>query len=122
MAFRLLADLVLIAHLLFIVFVVAGAALVARWNGLMPVHLLAVAWGAAIEFAGWVCPLTPLEKWARNMAGEAGYDSGFIEHYLAAIIYPGGLTRGMQLVLGVFVLLINLFAYLMIFKRRRKKV
>lgn len=119
MGYRLLADLLLILHLLFIVFVIFGAVLVARWRGLMVVHLAAVAWGALIEFAGWVCPLTPLENRARVLAGETGYQGGFIEHYLTAVIYPAGLSRDMQILLGTLVVVINLLAYLWIFKKKR---
>ena len=122
MVYRLLADLVVLFHLLFIVFVVFGAVLALRWPRVVPVHILAVVWGALLEFMGWICPLTPLENWARKQAGQAEYSGGFIEQYLTVIIYPDGLTRSAQIILGVLVLVINLIAYWAVYKRRRSRV
>ena len=117
MAYRILADTVLEIHLSFILFVVAGGFLV-RWRTAVAwVHIPAVAWGALIEFMGWICPLTPLEVWARSRAGETGYAGGFIEHYLLPIVYPGALTHEVQIVLGVLVLIVNLSLYAWIFGR-----
>jgi hypothetical protein len=76
-----------------------------------------VAWGALIEFAGWICPLTPWEQSLRRLAGEDGYSGGFVEHYLLPILYPEGLTREVQIVLGVLVLVINAVAYALIWRR-----
>jgi hypothetical protein len=108
---RFLADAVLVLHLAFILFVVLGGLLVLRRPKLAWLHLPAVAWGALIEFAGWICPLTPLENRLRARGGEAGYSGGFIEHYLTALIYPGGLTRNFQLLLGALVIAINVAVY-----------
>ena len=111
MAYRILADAVLVIHLGFIVFVVVGGFLV-RWRRVVAwLHLPAVAWAALIEFMGWVCPLTPLELWARSRAGETGYTGGFIEHYLLPVVYPAALTHEVQIVLGALVLVINVFVY-----------
>lgn len=111
MAHRILADAVLVMHLAFILFVVAGGLLVLRWRGVAWLHLPAVAWGALIEFMGWICPLTPLEVWARSQAGETGYTGGFIEHYLLPVVYPAALTRDLQIVLGTLVLIVNVLVY-----------
>ncbi len=111
MVYRVLADAVVVVHALFVVFVVLGGLAVLRWPRLAWAHLPAAAWGALIEFAGWICPLTPLEKRLRALAGEAAYEGGFIEHYLLPILYPPGLTRGTQVVLGLVVLAINLAVY-----------
>jgi hypothetical protein len=116
--YSLLADLVLVVHLLFIGFVVLGGLLVARRPRLAWVHVPATAWGALIEFAGWVCPLTPLETALRRRAGEAGYSGGFIEHYLTSVIYPAGLTRELQIALGALALLLNAAIYWAAFARR----
>jgi len=121
MTYRLLADAVLVIHLAFILFVVLGGWLVAYLPKLIWLHLPVVAWGALIEFTGWICPLTPLENWLRNRGGEAGFSGGFIDHYLTPLVYPAGLTRGMQLALGAFVVAINIAAYAMIWRRRRAK-
>jgi hypothetical protein len=83
-------------------------------------HLPAVIWGALIEFAGWICPLTPLEIWLRAQGGDRGYSGGFIEHYLGALIYPEGLTRELQWLLGAFVLAINAAIYLRVWRSRPK--
>ncbi|MDT8385960.1 MAG: DUF2784 domain-containing protein [Thiogranum sp.] len=108
MLYALGANAVLLLHLVFILFAVAGGLLVLRWPRLMWVHLPAVAWAAAIEWFGWVCPLTPLENYLR---GPGGYEGGFIEHYLLPFIYPPGLTRDIQILLAVAVVAINLIVY-----------
>lgn len=107
----MLADAVLLLHLAFILFVVLGGLLVLRRPRLAWLHLPAVVWGAFIEFTGGVCPLTPLEVTLRQRAGEAGFTGGFIEHYVTAVIYPGGLTRPTQVAFGVLVLALNGFVY-----------
>jgi len=107
MGYRLLADAVLVIHLAFIAFVVLGGLLVLRWPRLAWLHVPAVAWGAWIEFAAGICPLTPLEIELRALGGEAIYSGGFIERYVTALIYPEGLERWHQIVLGAFVLVLN---------------
>ena len=109
--FGALADLVLLAHAAFILFAAAGALLLRRFPRVAWLHLPAVAWGVAIEWSGGVCPLTPLEVWLRRRAGTTGYGGDFIEHYITAVIYPAGLTRGMQVALGGGLLLLNVFLY-----------
>lgn len=120
MLWRILADLVLLIHLLFIIFVIIGGFLAIRWPGMAWVHLPAMVWGVAIEFAGWICPLTPLENWLLRAGGKAGYSGGFIERYLLPIIYPTHLTPEIQIYLGAAVLFINLIAYGLFFKYRLK--
>lgn len=120
MIYRLLADLVFLAHLAFVLFVVLGGIAVWWKPKLAWLHLPAVAWGALIEFAGWICPLTPWEQSLRRLAGENGYSGGFVEHYLFPLLYPEGLTRDVQIVLGVLVLAINGFAYALILRRRSR--
>ena len=118
MEFRLLADAVLLLHLGFILFVVGGALLAARMPALLPLQLAAAAWGVGIEAWGAVCPLTWIELRLRALAGQAGYRGGFIEHYVVALIYPDGLTRGMQILLGAAVLLANAVLYAWLWRRR----
>ena len=105
--FRLAADAVALLHLAFVLFVVGGGLLVWRWPWLAWLHLPAVAWGALIEFTGWMCPLTPLEQHLRQIVGQAGYAGGFMDHYLRALLYPAGLTREAQWALGAGVLAVN---------------
>lgn len=118
MLYRWLSDLTVVVHFGFVLFVVLGGLLVLRWRRLLWAHLPAAAWGILIEFAGWVCPLTPLENHFRVLGGEAGYSGGFVEHYITAAIYPEGLTRQTQVVLGVLVLVFNALVYRRVFARR----
>ncbi|MGH8495280.1 MAG: DUF2784 domain-containing protein [Gammaproteobacteria bacterium] len=115
--YGVLANAVVLLHLGFVLFVVLGGFLVLRWPWLVWLHLPAAAWGALIEFAGWVCPLTPLELWLRRAAGEVGYTGGFIEHYLLPLLYPAALTREVQIVLGLGVLAVNLVAYALVWRK-----
>ncbi|AJE02710.1 DUF2784 domain-containing protein [Geobacter pickeringii] len=121
MVFSLAADLVVLVHGLFVLFVVAGGVAVIRWPRLAWLHLPAVVWGGVIELGGGVCPLTFLEVRFRRLAGEAGYAGSFIEHYLVPVIYPAGLTRGGQLLLGILALVWNGVVYGVALRRRRKK-
>ena len=118
MTWRLLADAVLVLHLAFVVFVVLGGLLVLRAPRLAWLHLPAAAWGAIIELFGFVCPLTPLENRLRRLGGEETYSGGFIEHYVASLLYPQGLTRGIQYVLAAFVIAVNVAIYWIIWRRR----
>jgi len=118
--YRFLADAVLVLHLAFIVFVVLGGLVVLRRPGLAWGHLPAVVWAAATEFFGIICPLTPFENRMRALGGDAGYGGGFIEQYLTACIYPAGLTREVQFLLGALVLIINVAVYLKLVRRERK--
>ena len=111
MIYTLLADSLLFLHLGFILFVGFGAVVVFRWPRVAWIHIPSALWGAWIEFSGWICPLTPLENRLRQMGGAVGYSDGFIEYYALPLIYPLGLTRGLQIGLGVLVLAINVTAY-----------
>ena len=115
MLLRIAADAVLLVHLGFVVFVVLGGLLALRWPWIILAHLPAAIWGALIEFQGWICPLTPLEQSLLHAAGEQGYAGGFVEHYVLAVIYPAQLTRSMQIVLGVLVVLVNVVIYAAVF-------
>lgn len=116
MLYRLAADAVVLAHLAFILFVVLGGLLVLRWPALKWVHLPVALWGVLIEFGGWVCPLTHYENLFRARAGLAGYGGGFIDHYVLGLIYPGGLTRGIEVALGAAVLIFNIVVYVRVFR------
>ena len=110
-------DLVVLLHFLFICFVIAGGLLALKWPRILFFHFPAALWGMLIEFYGWICPLTPLEQYFRIRAGSAGYSVGFIEHYLLPIIYPSGLSRGIQIILGLVVVVINISIYAFLFYR-----
>ncbi|MEW5930913.1 MAG: DUF2784 domain-containing protein [Gemmatimonadota bacterium] len=121
MGYRFLADTVLVLHLAFVLFVALGGLLVLRWRRAAWVHLPAAAWGAAVMFTGWICPLTPLENWLRGLGGEAGYRGGFVEHYVVSVLYPAGLTRGIQVALGLGVILVNVAVYWRFLVTRRRE-
>jgi hypothetical protein len=118
--YRTLADLILALHLVFVLFVVLGGLLVLRWPRAAWLHIPAAIWGVLIEYTGWICPLTPLENSLRTRGGEAGYNGGFIEHYIQPLLYPAGLTRSTQVVLGSLVLVLNLTAYGIALSRMRR--
>jgi hypothetical protein len=120
MGYAALASIVLAVHGAFVLFVVAGGALALRWPRAAWAHLPAAAWGAGIELAGGVCPLTPLENRLRALAGQAGYDGGFVEHYLLAWLYPDGLTREIQIALGLAVVIVNVAVYATVWMRSRR--
>ena len=121
MIYRFSADLVLLFHLAFVLFVVLGGLVVLRWPWVALLHLPAAIWGVLIEYSGSICPLTPFENFLRIRGGEAGYSGGFIEHYIQPVLYPSGLTRGTQIVLGSLALLINLAAYWLVVSRLRHR-
>jgi hypothetical protein len=121
MGYRLLADALVVLHGLFVLFVVFGSLLVLWRPRVMWLHIPAAAWGALIEWYGWICPLTPWEQALRLRAGQAGYRGGFIEHYLVPLIYPAGLTPEMQTRLGVLVVLFNAGLYAVVWRRVRRR-
>lgn len=122
MLFRLLADATVVVHVLFVAFVVCGGVLVLRWPRVAWVHLPAAAWGAWVEFAGWICPLTPLENWLRMQGGTATYTTGFVERYLLPVLYPASLSRDVQWMLGLLVILLNGIVYAVVVRSRRTPV
>ena len=120
MSYHALADLVLLAHAAFVAFVVLGGLVALRWPKCAWIHAPAALWGVLVEYAGLVCPLTPLEIFLRRRAGEPGYTGDFVGHYLTALLYPEGLTRGTQIALGTLALGINAIVYGWIATRRRR--
>ena len=119
--YGLAADGVVVLHLAFVAFVVLGGLLALRWRWVAWVHLPVALYGFLIEVVGWVCPLTPLEIRLREAAGQAGYEGGFVEHYLLPILYPGALTREVQWVLAVVVVVVNVVVYGIAWRRWRGK-
>jgi len=118
---RFLADLLVLVHLGFVAFVVAGGLLALRFRRASWIHVPAAIWGAAIEIGGWVCPLTPLENRLRAAGGAAGYSDGFIEHYVLPVVYPAELSRPAQFILGAVVLAVNLLVYGVVWRRKRAR-
>jgi hypothetical protein len=120
--FGILADATVVLHLLFVAFVVCGGVLVLRWPRVAWVHLPAAAWGVWIEFAGWVCPLTPLENWLRQQSGSTTYTTSFVERYVLPVLYPASLSPDVQWTLGVLVILVNGIVYAVVWRSRRERM
>ncbi len=120
MPYKFLADLVLLIHFTFILFVVFGGFTVLKLRRIIYYHIPAALWGAVIEITGWVCPLTPLEIELRVRAGSGFYTGGFIDHYLTPIVYPPGLTLQLQYYLAAVVIIINAAAYYLVWKKLRE--
>ncbi len=118
MIYSLLAECLVLVHFAFVAFVLVGGLLVLWKPFLRWLHLPAVAWAALIEFSGWICPLTPWEQALRLKGGQAGYTGGFVEHYLIPVLYPAGLTQGVQVVLGILVVAVNVGIYTIVGRRR----
>jgi hypothetical protein len=114
-----LADLVVVAHLGFVVFALLGGLLVLRWRWAIFLHLPAAVWAVLVEWMGWICPLTPLELALRRASGAPAYTGGFLERYALPLLYPAELTRELQLALGIAALLVNVIVYTFVLRRRR---
>jgi hypothetical protein len=118
--YNFLADFVVVLHVCFVLFVVLGGFLVLWKDSMAWCHIPAVMWGAGIEFFGWICPLTPLENMLREKGGDAGYATGFVEHYIVPILYPAIFAREMQIGLGMIVLGVNVAVYLTLWQKNWK--
>jgi hypothetical protein len=121
MPYTLLADLTILLHTTFILFVVFGGLLVLWRRGFAWFHVPCAVWGILIEFQGWVCPLTYLENDLRAAANTSGYAGGFIDHYLMPLVYPSGLTSETQILLGLAVLFLNAIIYVLVWRKTRAK-
>ena len=113
----LTADLIVLIHFAFILFVIFGGFLAMKWRKVIWLHMPAAVWGVLIEFYGWICPLTILENQLRRDNNNGAYSTGFIEHYIIPVIYPEGLTPEIQIILGIVVIVVNLFIYTLVFKK-----
>ena len=120
MPYKFLADLILLIHFSFILFIVFGGFTVLKWRRIIYYHIPAALWGAVIEISGWGCPLTPLEIELRVRAGSGFYTGSFINHYLTPIVYPPGLTQPLQYYLAAGLIIINGAAYYIIWKKLRE--
>jgi hypothetical protein len=119
MIWSLLADSLVILHFAFTAFVIFGGFLTWRWPRAAFVHLPALAWGCWVEVSHSICPLTPWENHLRHLGGQAGYQGGFLAHYLARVLYPPGLTSHIQWLLAGVLIAINVIAYSRLARRRR---
>lgn len=117
MLYRVLAELTMLLHFLFVAFVVAGGLLLLWRRAVAWFHVPCVLYAAAIEFFHWTCPLTPLEQRFRRLAGQAGYTGGFLEHYLRDLLYFQE-WGAIHTVMGVMVLVGNGLIYLWLLRWR----
>lgn len=115
MIYRGLADLVFVLHFCFVLFVAFGGLFALRRRIVLWLHLPALAWGILIEFLRFPCPLTSLENRFRELGGEAGYAGGFVEYYISAILYAH-ITPQFQTLLGILLVVFNLFVYAFVFR------
>ncbi|CAL9398890.1 hypothetical protein SUDANB121_01430 [Nocardiopsis dassonvillei] len=106
MAHRLLADTAMLLHMVFIAYVLLGG--LPAWKrprALWP-HLAAALYALGITLVGWECPLTHVERWARDQAGQEGLPpTGFIDHYLTGVVYPEEHLGTVRLAAAVLILL-----------------
>ena len=116
MMYRVLADFLVLIHFLIVGFILAGGLLALKWRWVMWIHLPLAVWGAFIEFFNVACPLTPLENWLRRKGGGLGYEGGFVDQYIAPVLYPAGLDRRMQIIIGIIVLVVNAIIYWRVFR------
>jgi small-conductance mechanosensitive channel len=121
MRYRFLADTVTVVHIVFVAFVLLGGFFALRWRRVAWLHGPAALWGVLMEWAGWVCPLTPLENWLRLKGQGQGYGGGFVEHYLVPVLYPAALSTGIQFVLGALVIAVNILIYGYVIQARRRR-
>ncbi len=119
--YRAAADALALIHFSYILFVIAGGLLALRWRWIVLLHLPAAVWGVLIEVAEWPCPLTKYENLALERAGEPAYGGGFIAHYLFRVIYPHGLTRRMEIVLALVVIVVNAIVYTIVMARSARR-
>jgi len=122
MGYRILADLVVLAHFGFIVFVLLGGLLAFRWQWIPWLHIPALAWGGFVELTGRICPLTPLENSLRRAGGLTDYSQSFIERYVVPVVYPEELTQELQVLMGSFLIVLNILIYAYVVWRRRNRV
>lgn len=118
---QILADFFLVLHLLFIIFAVFGGLLVLWRLWIAFIHIPFAIWASVVNVASWICPLTPLEVKFRLAAGQVGYEGGFIEHYIEPLIYIQGMTRTVEIILGVSVVVWNLLVYYFVISKFRRK-
>ena len=119
--YEFFANLTLITHFIFIVFVVFGGLIFFIFSKIIFIHLTALIWGIYIQFTNSICPLTYLENWFLYKGGLTTYSGNFINNYLYSIIYPEGLTSDTQIYLGITLISINILIYALILKKLKRK-
>lgn len=119
MVYKVLADLVVVVHFLWIVFLGFGAFAGFRWKAARILHQAGLAFALLIGLFGWYCPLTHIEVWLRRLHDpELQYGGSFIVHYVEKIVYPE-IPPGAVLLLTGLAVLINGIIYLRARSHRR---
>ena len=118
--YELAADIILIIHFLFILFVIFGALLFFVSKKIVFIHIPAIIWGSYIELTHSICPLTYLENWLLQKANLTTYSECFIQYYLVPIVYPTNLTKDIQIYLVISIIVINIVIYAFIFGKMKK--
>ena len=118
--YEIAADLILIIHFTFVLFVVFGALLLFASVKIIFIHIPAVIWGSYIELTNSICPLTYLENWFLHKANLTTYSEGFIQNYLVPIVYPMNLTKDLQIYLGIALIVLNIIVYVLIINKLKK--
>ena len=118
--YKIAADLLLIIHFTFVLFVVFGALLIFASIKIIFIHIPAVIWGSYIELTNSICPLTYLENWFLHKANLTTYSEGFIQNYLVPIVYPMNLTKDLQIYLGIVLIVLNIIFYVLIINKLKK--
>lgn len=121
MPFQLLADFVLLLHLAFVAFAAFGGLLVLRRPKLLWLHLPALLWGVLVQWADWICPLTPLENSLRLRGGGDVYAGGFIERFVVHILYPDNLTLELRYLLALILIAVNVAVYAFVLAAQAKR-
>ena len=120
--YEMAANLTLIVHFAFILFVVFGALLFFVSTKIVFIHIPAFIWGSYIELTHSICPLTYLENWFLHKANLTTYSEDFIQHYLVSIVYPTNLSKDLQIYLGMAIIVVNMIIYGFIISRLKKKI
>jgi len=115
--YEFLATFTLIIHFLFIVYVILGGLLFFIKHWTIYFHIPAFLYGVYVEFTQSICPLTYLENFFLSKAKVAMYSTSFIQNYLIPIIYPVNLTKELQIILGISLIVINVIIYGIIFAK-----
>ena len=118
--YKIAADLILIIHFTFLLFVVFGALLIFSSTKIIFIHIPAVIWGSYVELTNSICPLTYLENWFLHKANLTTYSEDFIQNYLVPIVYPANLTKDLQIYLGISLIVINIIIYAFIFDKLKE--
>ena len=121
MIYRLIGEGAMVLHMAFLIYVALGGFLAWRWPRMIWPHLACALYGLGITVIGWDCPLTHVENWGREQAGQAGLpDAGFIEHYLTGVIYPAEHLLTAQLLVALSVA-VSWGGLLFLYLRRKRK-